>query len=182
MYTLVGSKLNSVRKEKGMTLKELSALTDISVSLLSNIERDQRSPTIIEIQKICDALDIMLSDLFSQKDVVFSVKKSDRKLTFSQDNKTNLVSYYSMTEVERELTCMSMEIKGDENEFKSYRHKFDELGIVAQGVLQVSMMSETYTLYEGDTIYIPAHCIHSFKKLGSEDCVSYWITSYKREM
>ena len=150
----------------------------MSVAHLSNVERNLRSPTIIDLQKICHALDIMLNDLLKQEEENFAVKKEDRKLLFVQEDKSEKVSYHTMTEVDRELACVCLTVSGTETSH-NFRHKFDEIGIVVQGSMAVTMMMKTYILHEGDTMYIPANCVHSFKKTSTEDCISYWITSQK---
>ena len=58
MLTKVGERLKAIRKSKCITLQELSKRTELSIGLLSNVERDLRSPTIVNFHKICNALGI----------------------------------------------------------------------------------------------------------------------------
>lgn len=63
----IGNKLRTVRKAKDMTLKELAHLTNLSVSLISNIERDITSPTLINLLSISEALNITITDFLTEK-------------------------------------------------------------------------------------------------------------------
>ena len=65
---------------------------------------------------------------------------------------------------------------------KSYRHKSDELGIIISGSLYMEVKNESYVLKEGDTIYIPAGYDHGFKKISTEECVSYWLSSNTKDV
>lgn len=52
-----------IRKEKGLSHDKVAALTGLSRSGISMIESGQRTPTIVTCLKICDALEVSLSDL-----------------------------------------------------------------------------------------------------------------------
>lgn len=56
--TLLGEKLKTLRKAKKFSLKELSELTEISISFLSDIENNRSNPSIEKLKIICNALDI----------------------------------------------------------------------------------------------------------------------------
>lgn len=52
----IGQTIKKYRKQKGLTLKELSELTGISISFLSDIERGRRNPSIENAVIIAKAL------------------------------------------------------------------------------------------------------------------------------
>ena len=55
------------RKEKGMTLKELSEKTGLSVGYLSHLENGERNnPSLDTLIKICNALNMDISLLFTR--------------------------------------------------------------------------------------------------------------------
>lgn len=82
----LGKKLKDVLKEKNMTVKELSKLTDIpATTLYSFISRDSETGKFDFLNKICDCLDIKLTDLLEfEEDTRFYV--SPRNVTLSKDN------------------------------------------------------------------------------------------------
>ncbi|MBS6182552.1 helix-turn-helix transcriptional regulator [[Clostridium] innocuum] len=52
------------RTEKEKSLRELSKLTGITRSTLNNYENGKTSPTIHQLEKIAEALNIKITDLF----------------------------------------------------------------------------------------------------------------------
>lgn len=52
------------RKRAGFTLQDLSASTEISVSTLSMIERDEQIPKILELERLCDVMEENPSTFF----------------------------------------------------------------------------------------------------------------------
>lgn len=53
----VGRRIRQVRLERGLTLRQLEALADLSATHLSDIERGQTSPTLGALMRIATALD-----------------------------------------------------------------------------------------------------------------------------
>jgi transcriptional regulator with XRE-family HTH domain len=53
-----------MRKGKELTLKQMSRRTGLSISLLSQIERAESSPSISSLYKIALALETKIQDLF----------------------------------------------------------------------------------------------------------------------
>lgn len=58
----VGLTVAFFRKKKGVSQEVLSGLADIGRSHLSAIERGARKPTLETLYRICNALDIKMSD------------------------------------------------------------------------------------------------------------------------
>lgn len=49
--------LRSIRKQKGMTMKKLAALTDLSESYISLIENMERRPSVDAAKRIANVLE-----------------------------------------------------------------------------------------------------------------------------
>ena len=56
--------IKKVRKEKNISLNELSKLTNISKGHLSCIERGEKEPKIWRAMDIAEALDVDVNDIF----------------------------------------------------------------------------------------------------------------------
>ncbi|MBX3184382.1 MAG: response regulator [Polyangiaceae bacterium] len=66
LHRIIGDTIRGMRKEKTLTLKQMSRRTGLSISLLSQIERAESSPSISSLYKIAIALDTRIQDLFGQ--------------------------------------------------------------------------------------------------------------------
>ena len=60
----IGRELRAFRKQQGMTVAELSRLTDISVGMLSKIENGNTSPSLTTLQALAHALSVPLTAFF----------------------------------------------------------------------------------------------------------------------
>jgi two-component system OmpR family response regulator len=64
LHKIIGDTIRNTRKEKELTLKQMSRRTGLSISLLSQIERAESSPSISSLYKIAVALETKIQSLF----------------------------------------------------------------------------------------------------------------------
>jgi transcriptional regulator with XRE-family HTH domain len=78
---IFGKIIQEERKAKKISQEKLSKLTGLDRTFISLIENGKRNPTFTTILKICSALDIEPSELFSiyeKKDPDYRVKKGGK--------------------------------------------------------------------------------------------------------
>ena len=64
LHKIIGDTIRGMRKSKELTLKQMSRRTGLSISLLSQIERAESSPSISSLYKISIALETKIQTLF----------------------------------------------------------------------------------------------------------------------
>lgn len=74
---VVGDALRGMRMRQRRTLREVSASARVSLGYLSEVERGQKEPSSELLAAICGALDVELSELFSE---VTQVLRNEEKL------------------------------------------------------------------------------------------------------
>ncbi len=84
-------RLREILKDKNMTIGQLSEISGISQSNLSNYMSGKISPTLDTLNKLASALDIELVDLFRKKeDIVLMVRYNDELMEI---NKKDLIDF-----------------------------------------------------------------------------------------
>lgn len=68
----IGIAIKTLRKEKGMSQKDLAQMCNISVNALCQIEKNATFPHKSTLQKVCDALHIPISYI-----LFFSISEED---------------------------------------------------------------------------------------------------------
>jgi DNA-binding NtrC family response regulator len=66
LHATIGKNIRELRKARGLTLKQMARRTDLSVSLLSQIERAESSASVSSLFKVATALDVRITELFGQ--------------------------------------------------------------------------------------------------------------------
>ena len=63
-----GEKVREIRKEKGLSQEELAHKADLHRTYIGMIERAEKNITLINIEKIANALNIELKELLATND------------------------------------------------------------------------------------------------------------------
>ncbi len=64
LHATIGRSIRELRKSRNLTLKQMSRRTNLSVSLLSQIERAESSASVSSLFKVATALDVRITELF----------------------------------------------------------------------------------------------------------------------
>ncbi|PRX47454.1 XRE family transcriptional regulator [Prauserella shujinwangii] len=62
----LGSRVQELRRERRLTLQELAELSEVSVSMLSAVERGDKAPTVLVLDRIAAGLGVPLASLVTE--------------------------------------------------------------------------------------------------------------------
>lgn len=168
---MIGDMIRKIRLEKKMTLTELADRARVSSSFISQVERGVSEPSLGTLRRIADALSVSLFSLVplrDEKDPV--VRREDRKKV-SLPRSNVLYELLSPT-VDRKLEMMLGRLPplGVSSEEPS-THQCEECTYVLQGTLEYVVGDTTYTLREGDSIYVDGTIPHVLRNVGDVEVI-----------
>jgi transcriptional regulator with XRE-family HTH domain len=172
---LVGKKLKEDRKKKGLTLKDLSEQTGISISLLSNIERNVSSPTLVNLNKICEVLHTQIQDYLAEEKLQLHThaKSSD----FNEVLRLQSGTVFDLVLCgDKPYKCIRIFIKpGNHSPEYSLGLPEGNFVLIYSGILKLEINNKVYLAHPGDVLFVPGNVPHTFSNEYDEECVSYWF-------
>ena len=169
-----GEQIRNALQRFGYTLKDLARMTNLSIGYLSNIERNAASPTVDILEIICNALRLDIADVIKGDAALPLVVKHDSRVCIYSEEDGILENCAPVRSSIR-CTCHTMAPDFDgEIRPLSYDNS-DILCYVLSGKLEITVEKKCFYLEENDTIRIPSHMIHSFRRVGPEMCKTLWI-------
>lgn len=160
----VGEIIRNTRKKQKLTLKEVAKSASISLSFLSEIERDKANPSISVLKRIANALNVNFVDLFGEKERSIVVRKNERKpLVHSEGSR---ITWYSLSHGSRNKMGPILGVLEDgatSGDISVGHSEGEEFLYVQSGRLEFMLGNDRYTLEEGDSIYYDARTPHSYK-------------------
>ena len=173
-----GEKIREIRKQKGLTLQELSVQTQVSISLLSQIERGKVDPAVSTFWKICSVLQIPFNEFFDgdHEETIVVRKQLRRVVELSNSN----VKYHDLTPQNKSgnLDFILVEIQpGETTDRELISHSGEECGFVLQGELKVFLGEREFDLFEGDSISFSSMTPHRYMNVGKAVSISIWVMS-----
>ena len=61
----IGNRIRALREEKGITQKDLAFDSDLDRSYIASVENGQRNISIVNVEKIANALKVSLKDFYN---------------------------------------------------------------------------------------------------------------------
>jgi transcriptional regulator with XRE-family HTH domain len=78
---MLGGFIRAQRQMANLSLRQLSALTEVSNPYLSQVERGLHEPSVRVLRSIADALNVSAETLFEQAGLISSTEKLDDEAT-----------------------------------------------------------------------------------------------------
>jgi transcriptional regulator with XRE-family HTH domain len=183
----LGDKIRELRNERAMTLQELSKKAEVSMSLLSLVERNISAPTVKTLKKVVKALETSISDLYREMEgpkgsddgsegVSVIHQRDRRKLVLGPER---VGAHYELLtpDYRKKLQIMYIHFPVGKNEGDFLCHEGEECGIVLEGKLKACVGDRTYVLEQGDCIYLDSSVPHKWENLGQIEVRAIWINT-----
>jgi Mannose-6-phosphate isomerase len=159
-------KIKRFRKQKKMTLKNMSEVTGFSISFLSQMERGVSPITMTSLKKITSALNIQIKDLFVESETKeeFVRRSNDIELQGLQRNYKQF-SVLSGRFESRKLDSFHLVMEPHFTDFEASSHEGEEFYYVLKGSAIFIIEGVEHTIKMGETIHFPSYKNHSVKNI-----------------
>lgn len=178
----IGSLVKSLRKERGLTIAQLSTDAGLSSAMVSQIERGLANPSFTTFVQLAHALDVPVGRFFLGQEESKSpvVRKNERR---------NLkgVARKSVGEIVYELLTPDLNgaleaqwivsSPGHDTSATPFQHGGEEFGIILSGKKDVYLDGVRHTLEEGDAITFASEIPHWYVNAYDETCVAIWVNT-----
>jgi len=167
----IGEIIKKFRKEKRMTLAELSRKSGVALATLSRIENARMTGTLKSHIRICDALGIAITDLYGElpsakKVAEVKTKEADRRISI-HDRRSSSVMLASNIEKKKMLPVLITIAGGARTGAGETSHGVEKFAYVLSGKVEANIGENRYGLSAGDSIYFDSSASHYFRNSGS---------------
>jgi len=168
----IGREVRAHRKQKGITVAELSMQTDLSIGMLSKIENGNTSPSLTTLQTLANVLSVPLTSFFRQyeerREAVHTKAgegvEIDREGTRA-GHQYNLLGHIggNSSGVIVEPYLITLTEKSDT--FETFQHSGIETIYMLEGEVEYRHGNDTFNLKPGDTLFFDSDAPHGPEKL-----------------
>ena len=162
---LVSENIKRIRQEKNLSLGDLAKLSDVSKSMLAQIERGEGNPTLSTLWKIANGMQVSFNTLIAQPKLPYKVTKL-AEIEPILDMNGELKNYSLFSDIENNFSVYQIEV-GKEISWISVAHLHGtaEFVIVIQGTLEIKLEEKTFILKKGENLWFKADVPHSYCNL-----------------
>ncbi len=176
----LGSRIKNIRKDQGISQKELSNSIGVTPSNISQIENNLIYPSLQALYKIAETLCVEVSSFFLDKNM--PVKTVFPRGENFRINKTELpkdrIIMERLTPPDHDgkvgLYLINI-LPGKKLPTHFFVHKGEEAGYLLSGSLTVISQNETETITPGDTVYFKTVTPTQWVNLGPDSACILWL-------
>jgi transcriptional regulator with XRE-family HTH domain len=176
----LGPILREARKRQHLTLQQVANRAALSVSYLSQIERNLLTPSVDTLKRIAKALGIATSELIAPDTgagrAMVSVLRRDqrRRVTFPQSS----ISYELLVpDFRRRASAMWLTAEPGGESGPEHTHEGEDIVVVLQGQLTVEVAGKPHELRAGDSICFNSELPHRWCNRGKQVAKAIWMSS-----
>ena len=165
-----GGILRRLRKEAGLSLRQLAMQTEVSASLLSQLERGVTTPSIGTLKKLAEVLQVSVFHLMpGEEQGKHGVVRANRRrrLVLEHDElKYELLSPHTRGRLE---VWHGRLAPGASAGSEESTHPSEEFILVLHGEMEITIGGDAYLLKPGDSIQYDGRQPHGIQCIGTQN-------------
>ena len=178
---IVGKKLKSIRLKNDMTIQELASQSSVSSNMISRVERGLTIPSVEILMKLAAVFDksinYFVEEVSTSHEIVFSSKGHRGTTVYDDENNMHTESYTSGLRDPQFMSFLCTVPRGGTSGRQNMYHPGDELIVLLEGQLKVTIATEEYSLSAGDSLSFKSHLPHRWDNVGESDARIIWTLS-----
>jgi transcriptional regulator with XRE-family HTH domain len=177
----VGPRLRALRKSQELSLVDLSAQAELSIGMLSQIERGISTPSLNSLARIAGALGIPVMDLFDPRgpesisgaEAIIGRRDTRQTLSFEE---LGLVKEILSPRKSPHLEMIMVVLEsGGSSGGEPYSHDGEEGGYVLSGSMELQVGGCAHLLGPGDTFQFSSAVPHCFRNAAPNETRVLWV-------
>lgn len=168
----IGREVRAFRKQQGITVVELSKLTDLSIGMLSKIENGHTCPSLTTLQTLAHALSVPLTAFFrgfeEKREAILT--KAGKGVEIEREgtragHQYNLLGHIGANSSGVIVEPYLISLTSESDTFKTFQHSGIEMIYMLEGKVDYLHGNSIYPLEPGDTLFFDADAPHGPDRL-----------------
>jgi transcriptional regulator with XRE-family HTH domain len=171
----LGRRIHAERVRREQSLADLAARAGVSRSMVSAVERGEKAPTVLVLDRIATGLGTSIARLLGDPrgDRVVLLRKVEQDVARDPSGWERRILSPVLAGIEFELMRTTIPGGVDAGVFTPHAAGSREYLAVEKGTLQLTLDGAAYVLRAGDSIYYAGDCLHGFVNPSRGECTYY---------
>jgi transcriptional regulator with XRE-family HTH domain len=177
----LGERIRLERLRRKLSLEMLAAKAGVSRSMLSDVERGEKVPSVLVLDRIATGLGTSIARLLGEErsSSVIVLRREEQDVAVDPAGWERRILSPVLPGGEFELMRTTINPGVDAGVFSPHAPGSLEWVAIERGTLRLTINGTPYTLHASDSIYYDGDCWHGFANPGDEPCVYYLAMDVK---
>ncbi|MGN9786068.1 helix-turn-helix domain-containing protein [Nonomuraea sp. ZG12] len=171
----LGARIRAERRSRGLSIERTAALSGISRSMVSEVERGAKTPSVLVLDRLATALGTSIARLLDEPapEVPQVLRHAAQRVVRDPSGWERRVLSPVLPNVEFEFMRTTLGPGVDAGEFAAHAPGSREYVAVESGRLRLTIDDRPHVLHTGDSAYYPGDRRHAFADDTGTGCVFY---------
>lgn len=173
----IGEKLKRLRQANSLTQEELANRAFLTKGFISQLERDQTSPSIATLKDILDVLGVSLADFFQDQSPTKVVYPMSARITTSNSTPACRVEVLVPDAQNRMMDPVLVTLASGAALPDQEPHEGEEFGIILKGAIQLKLDNRIFRVKQQECFYFRSNTQHAVVNPGKQEARILWVVT-----
>ena len=173
----IGHRMKELRIQYGLTQQELADRAELTKGFISQLERNQNSPSVGTLLDIIQCLGMTPAEFFKDEGRERIVLKPSDYFEKINEEKNSTIEWIVPNAQSNAMEPVRLTLRAGGISEIYPPHECEEFGYVLKGTVKISFGGKNHTVKAGESFYFKASKKHFVKNTGSREAVLIWVST-----
>ena len=173
----IGKRMKELRVFYGLTQQELADRAELTKGFISQLERNQNTPSVSTLLDIIQCLGTTPAEFFAEQGPEQIVFKNDDYFEKVNEDQKSTIEWIVPNAQKNSMEPIRLTLKPGGISEELLPHEGEEFGYILKGTVKLVFGTQKYTLHTGESFAFPSTKKHRLENPGKYDAVILWITT-----
>ncbi|MDD6445522.1 MAG: cupin domain-containing protein [Lachnospiraceae bacterium] len=173
----IGQRMKELRIQYGLTQQELADRAELTKGFISQLERNQNSPSVGTLLDIIQCLGTTPAEFFADEEPEQIIFKAEDFFEKTDEERNRNVEWIVPNAQKNQMEPVRLTLHAGGTSEIHLPHEGEEFGYVIKGTIRIHYGAMTAIARAGETFYYKAGKKHYLENTGARDAVLIWITT-----
>ena len=173
----IGKRMKELRIQYGLTQQELADRSELTKGFISQLERNQNTPSIGTLLDIIQCLGTTPAEFFTDEEPEQIVFKNEDFFTKVNEDKHNIIEWVVPNAQKDSMEPVRLTLKAGGSSDIMQPHSGEEFGYLIKGTVKIYYGGKSHVLHAGESFYLKAGKKHYIENPGSRDAILIWVST-----
>lgn len=173
----IGNRMKELRIQYGLTQQELADRAELTKGFISQLERNQNTPSVSTLLDIIQCLGTTPAEFFTNEEpeqIVF--KETDYFEKINEDCK-HMIEWVVPNAQKNAMEPVRLTLPPGGTSDVLLPHSGEEFGYVIKGSVRIHYGGKSYTARAGESFYFKAGKKHYIENTSGRDAILIWVSN-----
>lgn len=173
----IGKRMKELRIQYGLTQQELADRSELTKGFISQLERNQNTPSIGTLLDIIQCLGTTPAEFFTDSEPAQIIFKKEDYFEKQDDERGSIVEWVVPNAQKNAMEPVRLTLKPGGSSEIYLPHEGEEFGYVIKGTIKINYGGKNHTARAGESFYFNAGKKHYIENTGSREATLIWVTT-----